>query len=86
MSWRDLLGGAARVEGGSPLNVVDYANAIVQSGFPAVMSNTLRGQRELPSSYLKRVIDRDLPGRTTKSGTRRRCTAGGAPSQARGPG
>ncbi|WP_284291413.1 ATP-binding protein [Luteimicrobium album] len=56
-----LAGEAARVEGGTTFALRDYADAIVDSGFPGIMAGAPRLRRGLLDAYLQRVIDRDLP-------------------------
>lgn len=56
-----LHGTAGRVEGVTSFGLTDYADAIVQSGLPGVMTTTPRLRRGLLDAYLARIIDRDLP-------------------------
>lgn len=62
VSLSDLLSGTAEpVRGHSDFALRDYAEAIVDSGFPGIMARAPRLRRGLLDSYLARVIDRDLP-------------------------
>ncbi len=62
VSFAELLNGErTKVEGQSALGLVDYADAIMSSGFPGIMSATPRLRRGLLDGYVQRVIDKDLP-------------------------
>lgn len=61
VSLRALLRGERDVAGASDVSVRDYAEAIVAGGFPGLMKSPDRVRRPLLSSYLQRVVDRDLP-------------------------
>ncbi len=56
-----LAGGKLEIQGVSSLSLTDYAEAIVSSGFPGVLSAQARVRRGLLDAYLTRVVDRDLP-------------------------
>lgn len=58
---RLLEGGRNPVGGDSGYGLTDYADAIVASGFPGIMSAPPRLRRGLLDAYLQRIIDRDLP-------------------------
>ncbi|MDO4897828.1 MAG: DUF4143 domain-containing protein [Rothia sp. (in: high G+C Gram-positive bacteria)] len=63
ISFTQLLNGEgiALPKSPSPLNVQDYAHAIVASGFPGITGLPPRVRRQQLDSYLHRVIDRDIP-------------------------
>lgn len=61
VSFRDLLAGDASITGTTPWTLGDYLRAITQSGFPGIMSAPERVARAQLDSYLRRVIDRDIP-------------------------
>lgn len=56
-----LAGGYDDIRGTTDLTVREYAEAIVASGFPGIMSTSGRVRSSLLDAYLLRVIDRDLP-------------------------
>jgi len=56
-----LAGHADRIQGSSSFALRDYADAIVDSGFPGIMNTAPRLRRGLLDAYLRRIIDRDLP-------------------------
>ncbi|HRB99878.1 MAG TPA: DUF4143 domain-containing protein [Dermatophilaceae bacterium] len=56
-----LSGGAGTIAGTSPYSVADYARAIVEGGFPAMLAASPRTRRVMLDSYLARVVDRELP-------------------------
>ncbi|MDO5495690.1 MAG: DUF4143 domain-containing protein [bacterium] len=56
-----LEGTAAPVGGSSNLELAQYVDAIVSSGFPAISAAAPRLRRGLLDSYVQAVIDRDLP-------------------------
>lgn len=56
-----LAGGTPRIGGDTPFALRDYADAIVDSGFPGIMNAAPRLRRGLLDAYIRRVIDRDLP-------------------------
>lgn len=58
-----LAGGVEHVGGQTTFSLRDYADAIVDSGFPGIMTTAPRLRRALLDAYLQRVIDRDLPER-----------------------
>jgi len=63
MSLRALLAGTApKVTGTSTVQLAQYAEQIVGSGFPGIFRHPARSQRLLLDAYLTRIIDRDLPG------------------------
>lgn len=56
-----LEGNLGHIEGSTGFSLSDYADAIVGSGFPGIMSLVPRLRRQLLDAYLQRIIDRDLP-------------------------
>ncbi len=56
-----LAGRAEPVEGTTTFALGDYADAVVDSGLPGIMTAAPRLRRGLLDAYLHRVIDRDLP-------------------------
>lgn len=56
-----LAGRGQRVEGHTDFSLRDYADAIVDSGFPGIMNSAPRLRRSMLDAYLQRIIDRDLP-------------------------
>lgn len=56
-----LFGGTADVSGQTEWRVEDYAEAICSTGLPGVFNRSDRLRREQISSYIRRVIDRDVP-------------------------
>lgn len=61
VSLAALLAGGAPIAGASTTTLRDYAEAIVESGFPGIREAEPRVRRALLDAYLQRVIDRDLP-------------------------
>lgn len=61
VSLAGLLQGRAAVEGESPLGLPDYAEAIVNSGFPGIMQAHPRLRPGMLDAYLHRIIDREIP-------------------------
>jgi predicted AAA+ superfamily ATPase len=58
----DLLSGRRpQIGGSSALSVVDYAEEIVRSGFPAVRQLPPRARRAQLDGYLARIVERDFP-------------------------
>jgi uncharacterized protein len=61
VSLRQLLrGGTPRLEGETSTGLVDYAEEVVASGFPAIRPLPPRARRAQLESYLARVVDRDV--------------------------
>ena len=56
-----LAGTAGEISGQTPFALVDYAESIVDSGFPGILQSAPRLRRRLLDAYLARIIDRDLP-------------------------
>lgn len=56
-----LAGGRLPVEGTAPLRLVDYAEEIVRSGFPAIRTLAPRARRAQLDGYLARIVERDFP-------------------------
>jgi predicted AAA+ superfamily ATPase len=56
-----LAGSADAIAGDTSFTLRDYADAIVDSGFPGIRAAAPRLRRRLLDAYLQRVIDRDLP-------------------------
>jgi predicted AAA+ superfamily ATPase len=80
VSLRELLtGGRPDVDGLSPLDVVDYAEEIVKSGFPGLRSSSGRVRRVRLDGYLDRIVERDFPDQDRRlrdpAGLRRWLTA-----------
>ena len=62
VSLSELLAGRGqKVEGHTGFSLRDYADAIVDSGFPGIMNSVPRLRRSMLDAYLQRIIDRDLP-------------------------
>lgn len=61
ISLKALLAGTqGDITGQTAFALNDYANAIVNSGFPATLSQPPRLRRAFLRSYIQRVIDRDM--------------------------
>ena len=61
VSLRELLTGRrSLVDGSAALGVVDYAEEIVRSGFPAIRQLPPRARRAQLDGYLARVVERDF--------------------------
>ncbi|MBO6574466.1 MAG: ATP-binding protein [Rhodothermales bacterium] len=56
-----LRGEAARVSGACDLELRDYTEEIVRSGFPAIRRYSGRALRAQLDSYIQRLVDRDFP-------------------------
>lgn len=56
-----LTGRRPTVGGGSALSLVDYAEEIVRSGFPAIRQLPPRARRAQLDGYLNRIVERDFP-------------------------
>lgn len=62
VSLRELLTGRRpAVDGGTVLSLVDYAEEIVRSGFPAIRQLPPRARRAQLDGYLNRIVERDFP-------------------------
>jgi predicted AAA+ superfamily ATPase len=62
VSLRDLLSGAhPPVSGESPLALPDYVDEILHSGLPGLRGLSPRANRAQLDSYLRTVVDRDVP-------------------------
>jgi predicted AAA+ superfamily ATPase len=62
VSLRELLTGRRpAVDGGTALSLVDYAEEIVRSGFPAIRQLPPRARRAQLDGYLNRIVERDFP-------------------------
>jgi predicted AAA+ superfamily ATPase len=62
VSLRELLTGRRpAVEGDTGLSLVDYAEEIVRSGFPAIRQLPPRARRAQLDGYLNRIFERDFP-------------------------
>ncbi len=61
VSLSSLLDGAAVIAGETGFGIADYADAIVGSGLPGIMTAAPSLRRRLLDAYLQRIIDRDLP-------------------------
>lgn len=61
VSLRDLLSGQQTgIEGKCPLTLLDYADEIAASGFPAIRRLAARARRAQLDAYLTRMLGRDL--------------------------
>jgi predicted AAA+ superfamily ATPase len=56
-----LAGGRPPVDGAAPLGLIDYAEEIVRSGFPAIRKLSPRARRAQLDGYLARIVERDFP-------------------------
>lgn len=56
-----LTGRRPAVGGGTALSLVDYAEEIVRSGFPAIRQLPPRARRAQLDGYLNRIVERDFP-------------------------
>lgn len=56
-----LSGERPPVDGETSLGLEDYVEEIVRSGFPGIRSLSPRGRRAQLDSYLRTVVDRDIP-------------------------
>ena len=56
-----LTGRRPAVGGGTSLSLVDYAEEIVRSGFPAIRQLPPRARRAQLDGYLNRIVERDFP-------------------------
>ncbi|MGW0506380.1 ATP-binding protein [Micromonospora sp. NPDC003241] len=62
VSLRKLLTGQRlAVSGSTALGLVDYAEEIVRSGFPAIRQLPPRARRAQLDGYLNRIVERDFP-------------------------
>lgn len=62
VSLRGLLGGKRLdVAGDCPLSLSDYVDEIVASGFPAIRRLSPRPRKFQLDSYLRNIVDRDVP-------------------------
>ncbi len=61
VSLGDLLAGTGEIAGHTDFSLPDYADAIVDSGLPGIMTAAPRLRRGLLDAYLRRAIDRDMP-------------------------
>lgn len=57
---RDLFNGNQQISGQTSFEISDYAHMICASGFPGLQGKSPRVQRMEISSYLHRIIDRDI--------------------------
>ncbi|MDN5599961.1 MAG: ATP-binding protein [Brachybacterium sp.] len=58
---RDLFDPAATIDGSTETSLPDYAQAICSSGLPDITELSPRARRYALESYLRNVIDRDIP-------------------------
>lgn len=58
---RLLAGGREPVEGTAELGLLDYAEEIVRSGFPAIRALSGRARRAQLDGYLARIVEHDFP-------------------------
>lgn len=56
-----LTGTVPDIAGSSPLGLVDYADEIVRSGFPAIRLLPDRARRAQLDGYLARIVEHDFP-------------------------
>ncbi|MCY1137648.1 DUF4143 domain-containing protein [Actinoplanes sp. Pm04-4] len=56
-----LTGRRPAMGGGTALSLVDYAEEIVRSGFPAIRQLPPRARRAQLDGYLNRIVERDFP-------------------------
>lgn len=61
VSLQGLLAGSLPISGSTDFSLSDYANAITDSGFPGIFTQSARVRRQLLDAYVMRIIDRDLP-------------------------
>ncbi len=62
ISLQDLLTGRRpKIAGHTDLTLVDYVSAIVESGFPGLRGLSPRARRTQLDSYLRNIVDRDIP-------------------------
>lgn len=62
VSLGDLLAGSApRPDGAAELDVTDYTEEILRSGFPAIRALTPRARRAQLDGYLSRIVEHDFP-------------------------
>ena len=62
VSLRSLLEGRpGRIQGSTAMNAAGYFASIEESGFPGIFSQPELLRVELLNSYVRRIIDRDLP-------------------------
>lgn len=63
VSFAELFSGSSpSVDGKSSASLADYASAIADSGFPGILALPERRRTQGLDSYLRQVVDRDLPG------------------------
>lgn len=63
VSLRDLLApGRAMVTGSTTVGAREYFEQVVASGFPGILNGPAALRRFAIDSYLRRIIDRDVPG------------------------
>lgn len=63
VSFTDLMSGNnPRISETSAATLPDYTAAIADSGFPGILSLPERRRSQALDSYLRQVVDRDLPG------------------------
>lgn len=62
VSLRDLLSGnKSPIEGESPVNLPEYVEEIVGSGFPGIRPLPDRARRAQLDGYIARIVERDFP-------------------------
>jgi len=62
VSLRELLSGdRPNVQGDTPINLTDYVEEILRSGFPGIRVLGPRARRAQLDGYLRSVVDRDVP-------------------------
>jgi hypothetical protein len=63
VSLRELLNGEAKIgiEGKTEIELKDYVDEILKSGFPGIRNYTGRSLREQLRSYATRIVDTDFP-------------------------
>ncbi|MFT3944181.1 MAG: DUF4143 domain-containing protein [Ancrocorticia sp.] len=60
VSLADLFTGDSKVQGGSSLELPDYVDEILASGFPGIRSASSASRNRLLDSYLDRIVDSDM--------------------------
>lgn len=61
ISVKNLLDGGTEIDGQTQLNLRDYVEEIVRSGFPGIRDLPERTRRLQLDAYINRIIERDFP-------------------------
>lgn len=56
-----LMNPKQQITGHTDFDLADYCRAIARSGFPGIMEKSAEVTQELLDSYLRLIVDRDLP-------------------------